>query len=607
MKRKKRTEFIKALFILSPKDRRKIYATIFIQVILGLLDLVGIVVIGLVGTLAINGISNAQKGNRISQLMSLLNIENLTLQKQVAILGLGAALILVLKTLLTVYFTKKTVYFLSSLAAIISKNLVNKLLTTNLTTIQKRSVQNTIYAITQGVSAITVGVIGTNVTLISDLSLLIILSFGLFIVDPLIAFSTLALFGMVGLILHFIMNVRVKEIGKKQSLVSIESQERISELIHAYREISVGNRKAYYSSEINRLRSYLSKSQAELSYLRYASKFVIEITVVIGALTLAAFQFLTQTASHAVGVLSIFLVASTRIGPAVLRVQQGLLAVKANVGNARPTYQVIEELRDVSELEVKHNRFDIEHYGFKGCISVKSVYFKYEQSSNWALNNVNLEINHGEVVAIVGPSGAGKTTLVDLILGVLKADTGEILISGKSPREAVEVWPGAIAYVPQDVVITNGTIKSNVALGLNQSEDLELQIKSVLKVAQLGEFVENLPLGINEKVGDRGTKLSGGQRQRLGIARALLTEPILIVFDEATSALDGETEMIISKEIMKLKGTKTLIIIAHRLSTIREADKIVYMSGGEIISTGSLKEVRNRVPEFENQARLMGL
>jgi ABC-type multidrug transport system fused ATPase/permease subunit len=218
-----------------------------------------------------------------------------------------------------------------------------------------------------------------------------------------------------------------------------------------------------------------------------------------------------------------------------------------------------------------------------------------------------LEINHGEVVAIVGPSGAGKTTLVDLILGVLKADTGEILISGKSPREAVEVWPGAIAYVPQDVVITNGTIKSNVALGLNQSEDLELQIKSVLKVAQLGEFVENLPLGINEKVGDRGTKLSGGQRQRLGIARALLTEPILIVFDEATSALDGETEMIISKEIMKLKGTKTLIIIAHRLSTIREADKIVYMSGGEIISTGSLKEVRNRVPEFENQARLMGL
>lgn len=142
---------------------------------------------------------------------------------------------------------------------------------------------------------------------------------------------------------------------------------------------------------------------------------------------------------------------------------------------------------------------------------------------------------------------------------------------------------------------------------MDQSDDLELQIKSVLKVAQLGEFVENLPQGINEKVGDRGTKLSGGQRQRLGIARALLTEPRLMVFDEATSALDGETEMIISKEIMKLKGTKTIIIIAHRLSTIREADKIVYMSGGEIISTGSLKEVRTRVPEFENQARLMGL
>ena len=249
----------------------------------------------------------------------------------------------------------------------------------------------------------------------------------------------------------------------------------------------------------------------------------------------------------------------------------------------------------------------MEHEGFIAEIHLKNVTISYPGNDAPAIMNVSLSVPPGKSIAFVGPSGAGKTTIVDVLLGVLIPDQGSVQISGLPPQLAVAKWPGAVSYVPQDVVIAAGSIRDNVALGYPLSEATEDLITSALKIAQLEKFIETLPDGIETQVGERGTKISGGQRQRLGIARAMFTRPHMLVLDEATSSLDGETEADISEAIHSLRGATTVVMIAHRLSTVRNADIVVYMDKGEIIATGTFNEVRDSVPDFDRQAKLMSL
>jgi ABC-type multidrug transport system fused ATPase/permease subunit len=207
----------------------------------------------------------------------------------------------------------------------------------------------------------------------------------------------------------------------------------------------------------------------------------------------------------------------------------------------------------------------------------------------------------------VGPSGAGKTTFVDLLLGILQPDSGKVLISGVTPIEAVTKYSGAVAYVPQNVYIANGSIKHNVTLGYSENQIDDKDVWDALKMAHLSDHVYNLPNGLDENVGENGNRLSGGQRQRLGIARAVFTKPKLLILDEATSALDGQSEAEISAAISELKGSTTLVVIAHRLSTVRDADTVLYFEQGRIKARGAFEEIRTLVPDFDNQAKLMGL
>jgi ABC-type bacteriocin/lantibiotic exporter with double-glycine peptidase domain len=192
-------------------------------------------------------------------------------------------------------------------------------------------------------------------------------------------------------------------------------------------------------------------------------------------------------------------------------------------------------------------------------------------------------------------------------LGILPPQKGSIKLGGYSPSEVIAKWPGSISYVPQDVAIAPGTIRQNVALGFDiESQDDDLILRA-LKLAQLADFVESMPEGIDTLLSERGGNISGGQRQRLGIARALFTKPRILVLDEATSALDGNTEAEIANAIMNLRGETTVIVIAHRLASVRNCDNILYMENGNAIATGTFEEVRKKVPNFEKQVKLMGL
>ena len=277
-------------------------------------------------------------------------------------------------------------------------------------------------------------------------------------------------------------------------------------------------------------------------------------------------------------------------------------------GSALPTLDLAESLANIKASEVKESEIlETEHEGFAGSIDIRDATFTYPGKSEPAISNVSLRVNPGSFVAFVGPSGAGKTTIVDILLGILPPQSGSVQISDVDPMSAITKWPGAIAYVPQDVAIASGSFRENIALGFPIELASDEAVLTPLQVAHLDDFVLSTPHGLDTEVGERGAKVSGGQRQRLGIARALFTKPKLLVLDEATSALDAETESNVSLAISSLRGNTTVVMIAHRLATVRNADLVVYLDQGQALAQGTFDEVRAAVPDFDRQAQLLGL
>ena len=593
--------------VLSKSDKRKLFAVVLIQIMLGALDLVGVGLIGVIGSLAINGVGSKQPGNRVQWLLDQLNLGSYDLQMQATILGILAVSIMVLKTVLSMIFIRKILYFLSFKGARLSSILVARLLAQPLLTVQSRSNQETLFALTSGVGSITIGVLATFVALISDTSLLLVMAIGLFVVYPILSVSTFALFATIAFMLYRIMQVRARKLGERNRQTNVDSNSLILEVLTSYRELVVKNRRFYYSRKIGEQRHQLAAATAELSFMPNISKYVIEITVIVGSLMISAIQFVTQDAAHAVATLGVFFAASTRIAPAVLRVQQSSLSIRASSGLAEPTLELIESLGIDEIIKENDATIDFDHEGFIANIEIVNVSLKYPGKEINAVSNLSLSIDKGEIVAFVGPSGAGKTTIIDILLGILEPDKGRVEINGLSPLDAISTWPGAIGYMPQDILISNGTVRENVMLGFDSNPMHDQRVQSAITIAQLSEFVQALPKGLDQPMGDRGTSISGGQRQRLGIARAIFTAPKLLVLDEATSALDGETEANISSAIQAFRGDVTVLMIAHRLSTVLTADRVVYMDKGEIKAQGSFEEVRRAVPDFDRQANLMGL
>jgi ABC-type multidrug transport system fused ATPase/permease subunit len=599
---------IESFRTLTRQERRRVFAVAVVQVGLGFLDLLGVAIIGVIGSLAVNGIQSKAPGTRISEILQNLGLGGFTFQTQVAILGTVAAVVLVSRTLISMYFSKKIFHFLARRAAVTSNRLVSSLLNSPLSKILVRSKQETIYSVTEGVNMMMLNIVGTVVGLTSDIFLLIILSIGLFVVNPFIAFATFLTFGAVGLLLYFSVNKKVNRLGNANAQLTVFSFEKISDALTNYKELYIRDKREYYSKIINESRQEIAWNSAELSYIPNLGKYLIETTMVIGAIFICAFQFYFADATRAISILSVFLAAGSRIAPAILRVQSGAISIKGSYGGASKTLGLIKELsRESEQIDPKIILELREKETFKAEAKIENLEFSYANDGNCVLRNVNLNVNEGETIAIVGPSGAGKSTLVDILLGLYSPTSGLIELSGVAPNVAIKTWPGLVAYVPQNVFLITGTISENVALGYSEKEIDRDRVEECIKVAQLNDYVQALPDGLETQVGESALRMSGGQLQRLGIARALYTRPKLLVLDEATSSLDGKTELDVSEAILELRGKITIVLIAHRLSTVLKADRIVYLEDGKILSIGNFEQVKTEIPEFAQQAKLIGL
>jgi ABC-type multidrug transport system fused ATPase/permease subunit len=586
------------------KARHRILLSALIQVVIGLLDLAGVAAMGLLGALAVTGVQSRPPGDRVLTALEVLNLSNFDFQMQAMIISLLTVGLLVGRTALSIFFTKKTLNFLAVQGANLSKELLARLLRDKNVSLRSNSSHDTIYSLTTGVTAISLGLIASAITFVADFSLLLILFVGMLVVDILLAVLTVLAFSIVGLLLFQFSHKEAADLGKRESTLSIKQSAKIGELIGFYRELVVLNLKTEFADTISEIQLDLARTTGRLNFIPYISKYVLEASMIIIAIGIAGIQFLANDAVHAVSAMAVFMAAGSRIAPSILRLQQGAITMKRSAGQAEPTFELIKNFVKIPQ---KPNVTNPIKKTFEAKVLIRDLNFSYPNRKTSTLENINLVVNPGEHVALVGPSGSGKSTLVDLILGILEPSTGTIEISDLNPNIAYTVWPGRVAYVPQNVVLRAGTLRSNLVLSLNSSMYSDAWIIETLTKLRLDDLLNSLPQGLESPIFEGGKNLSGGQKQRIGVARALISSPKLLILDEATSSLDSQTESEISKVLANLPGNLTLISIAHRLSTIKTADRVIYLDQGKITALGTFEEVRSQVKNFDTQAKLLGL
>jgi ABC-type multidrug transport system fused ATPase/permease subunit len=595
------------LKVLPKRDRTKYLQVIFVQAFLGFLDLLGIAIMGIVGLITIKGVQSQTIDGVALNFLDFFKLTNYSFQIQVAVLGSIAASSLILRTLLSLFFTWKITSFLANQSTNISNDLISRVFAKGSVEFRHKNISEIQQILGPGVYAISVGILGTISTMLSDISTFVLISIAIILIDPIVGLISISLFLIIGIALHFGLRRKIELFGKDFTDISIQSSRNILELITGYRQIYLGNRVGYYLKQITEYKAKTAKLYAINTFIPGLGKYLIEITIVLGGLLIAAALFTLSDSARAFAGLGIFLTSGVRIAPALLRIQQSILSIKSNLGMAYLTLDLIEKLKNEPLLVLSLKETDFKHFNFKPNVLVSDVRFNYGKMEDFELIIKELEIKEGEFVAIVGPSGGGKTSFIDIILGILSPESGKILVSGVPAEKAITYWPGAMAYVPQDIFIKEGSIKENVGFGYDPEVISSICVEDALNTAQLLDFVKALPFGIETLISERGTNLSGGQRQRLGIARALYSKPKLLVLDEATSALDGQVEEDLTLAISATLSNTTRIVIAHRLSTVQLADRVIYISGGEILAVGTFGEVRATVPEFDKTAGLMGL
>jgi ABC-type multidrug transport system fused ATPase/permease subunit len=602
-----------SLALLLPRDRRKLVIAACLQAATGVLDVIGVLLLGLVATLGTTTISGTATPASVQRVIDVLGLSHLSTHAVLAVVGLAAGAFLLAKSFLALYISRRVLWFLANRQTDVSVRLARTVLSRPLLELQEQSSQQTTYALTDGVNVAMISLLGSTVIGLTEIATLLVLGIALFIFNPVVTLGAVVFFGLIVLLMQGVLGRRMSLLGKIQSQSSIASRSLIQETLGTYREIWVLDRREHYADRMAVVRKVNSEANASMTFIALVPKYLLDAALVVGAFALVGSQFYTSSLTTAIGTVTLFLAAATRVLPSILRLQQAVLTLRNAGGQAQPTYELAEKLSahwstsSLTARDSSRRSSDPECGAFDGAIDLSDVWLTYPGSYEPAIRGLSLKSSAGTSIALVGPSGAGKSTLADLIMGVLEPDTGTALLSGVSPMEAIGNWPGAIAYVPQSVFIADGTIRANVALGLPASLIDEAVVWKALARAQLEDFVRSLPEQLDTEVGENGTRLSGGQQQRVGLARALYTEPRLLVLDEATSSLDTETEHAVTEVVASLHGTVTTVVIAHRLSTVLHANLVLYLEDGMLVSSGTFAEVRAAVPRLELQAKLSGL
>ena len=435
------------------------------------------------------------------------------------------------------------------------------------------------------------GVISNLFTLIGDVLIVIALAVYLVAVDVALTMGILAALAVCSGVYFLVVRSKVRQTGKESREIAARRYKAVQQALGGIKEVKVMGKESYFSKEFRDVGVESVRITRRYKLISAIPSRLLETLCMGTILGVLAVKIITgaDLASVVPG-LSAFAVAAIRLMPKA----NGINGCINNITYHLPSLEALckdlkeseeEEAARLAELERKRKERHKVSYGQEKDIIVRDLTFTYPNKTEPVLSNVNITIGHGQTVGIIGTTGAGKTTLVDLILGLLHPDSGSIFYGEKDIQLDYSAWLTHIGYIPQNIYLVDDTIRRNIAMGVEDAAIDEKAIWRALEDAQLADFVRSLADGLDTVIGERGVRLSGGQRQRIGIARALYYDPEILFFDEATSSLDNETEAALMEAVNKLGNQKTMIIVAHRLTTLRDCDRIFKVEDGSVTET----------------------
>lgn len=403
-----------------------------------------------------------------------------------------------------------------------------------------------------------------------------------FVVEPAMTILVALAMGVVMLAITKCVKPVLRKEGLSRQENSALTNKWLLQAITGIKEVKVTNKEEFFEENYNKCGRRVVQAERRQTVLNNIPRLLIEmVTVSVMLILMAIMIYMGREVESLIPSIGAFAMAAMKLLPSANRI---VGAINTMVYQEPALNKTLENLKALESLQIiAHTKIDkTDSLVVNDNIVLESISYKYPNTEKYVLHEANMELPVGKSVGIVGASGAGKTTAVDILLGLLNPQEGQILADGVDVMQDYARWLSYIAYIPQTIFMLDDTIRANVAFGLKREEQSDEQVWHALEEAQLADFVRGLPEGLDTTIGERGVRLSGGQRQRIGIARALYTNPELLIFDEATSALDNETEAAIMESINRLHGKKTMVIIAHRLQTIAGCDMVYRVQDGKI-------------------------
>ena len=576
------------LEIISLKDRKKLFFLLLMVIIMALLEAIGIASIMPFITVVANP-NLIETNSALNYLFNFTDSVGVKNQKDFTILlgFLCFALIII-----SIVFKSAVIYLQTFFYSKCQHSVAKKILEGYLNQPYAWYLNQHSGELGKNILSDVHSVIMRGLASVINLGTQIIVSLGLLILLLLVDFKITIIGGFLLIIIFFIIYISFKNFIKKLGRERFEANEllyvTLVEIFRAFKEIKITGNEKIFLGHYDKPSQTLILNTALKDFIGRAPRFIVEI-IIFGGLLLALIYLikLEVTLISLLPKLSIFLLVVYRLVPAAQTIFYALSQLNYVGPTVSNMHEELNSFNNSKSINIKNN------FSFNKEISLSHLYYKYPGSHDEVLNDINIKIDVNTAIGLIGTTGSGKTTVIDIILGLLEPTKGQLKVDDRLiDKNNVKIWQKNIGYVPQEIHLLDTSIERNVAFGVDPKNINKQKVEEVCKIANLHEFIVNkLPLKYDTKVGQDGIKISGGQKQRIGLARALYNNPSLLVLDEATNALDNFTEDLIIENILKLKKTKTIIMIAHRLSTLKKCNKIFLIEKGKIKNQGNYEEL----------------
>ncbi len=593
----------RCLEFMKVKERAIFYAFLVLRSLVALLDLGGILAIGFLATSIALFITQGSDPDRIIEVGGLripaMNVDSLPLIATIILLLFFA------KAIFSILLTLKLAHFLAKIEARAARVIAQNAFGKGLEGSRQYSREEIQHAVQTGSPSAFNTVMNSIGTLTAEGFLFVLVIAAFTVVNPAVSLGAILYFGIIGFVIQLVLGRVMQRTGIKWDESIVAANTSLSDLGSVLRESAIIGRRNFFLDKILNSRLRASESAATQFVLKGMPRYVIETSLIIAIAIFILLQALSGQIVSSAATIGIFLSGGLRLTSSLLPLQGALLNIKQAVPPATRALNLLSV--PLHTGPGSSNTKVLASTKSPLSVSADLLSFRYVGSRTDNLRELSFEIPEGSQAAFIGVSGAGKSTIADLILGLLEPTSGLIKVGGVNPIELIEYQPGLVGYVPQKPGMVSGTISQNIALGLHPDDIDELRLRKAISDAHLTDIISSLPQGLNTDIGKRKDELSGGQLQRIGLARALYSQPRLLVMDEATSALDADSENEINKALDAMRGKVTVILIAHRLNTIQRSDLVFLIEEGSILDSGTFQYLLRTNEKVKNLAQLMSI